>query len=85
MRAALREMALQLGVEEQLPELLKALQQMHKHQPGLGSAQSTRNPATSPTNQAAAVMRTCLKGQRVAHPERATFQRVGASVIIKRV
>lgn len=78
-RAALREMAQQLGVEEQLPELFKALQQMHRHQPGLGSTHSTRNPATSPTNQAAAVMRTCLEGQRVAHPQRHTFHRVGAS------
>lgn len=78
-RKALREMAAQLGVVDEMPELLQALKQMHKHQPGLASGHGARSPATSPNDQAAAVLRACLQGRRVPHPCRATFHRVGAS------
>lgn len=78
-QAALRKMARQLGVEDAMPELLKALKAMHKHQPRLASPYSAASPATSPTNQAAAVMRTYFRGRKVEHPCRDTFTRVGAT------
>ena len=79
LRAVLGRMIEALGLEGRATELQQAARRMHRDQKHLSGRNGcpSKNAATQ---QAAAVLTVALRGQKVRHPEGATFERVGSSV-----
>jgi len=78
-RKALKQVAEQLGIQDELPELTQALHSMHKHCRHLSGKAGCSKGSSVALQQAAAVVQWSLRGRQVEHPDRGTFHRVGVT------
>eukprot|EP00656_Telonema_subtile_P011594 TRINITY_DN15744_c0_g1_i1.p1 TRINITY_DN15744_c0_g1~~TRINITY_DN15744_c0_g1_i1.p1 ORF type:complete len:106 (-),score=24.39 TRINITY_DN15744_c0_g1_i1:95-412(-) len=78
-KRALRRLSELLGFDQaQVLELEGSVQRLHKHCRHLSGKSVLKEGSSAMFQQAAIVVKFCLKGQKVEHPFKAEYHKVGA-------